>query len=329
MNSEFSNGLPGFGVSFDGRSPVPVVLEQASAAEAAGAVSFWVACHLFFREPFSMAAAILSVTARPRVALMAVSPYIVHPVQIAMAAATLDELAPGRVVLCLGRGVSVDLADAGVEPRGVVQTLREACEIIRMLLAGDRVKYQGDVFCINGRHLDGGQHQIPLFLAASGVQTLELAGAIADGVLLSTASSVEFVQWALEQVDRGAKGRTVKRVGLVYAAAASREADALNRFRRLLAVTLGGRHHARNVKLAGSSLDQDAVRGAVANEDWANAEALVSDDIVRKHTASGTADQMRERLAAYRLAGLDEVVLASMRDPDEMSRTLRWATGSS
>lgn len=327
MNSGFSNSLPEFGVSFDGRSRLPVVLEQACAAEAAGAASLWVASHLFFREPFSMAAAVLAATVRPRVALMAVSPYIVHPVQIAMGAATLDELAPGRVTLCLGTGVPVDLADAGVEARRLVRTLREALEITQMLLAGDRVKYQGDVFRINGRHLDPGRHPIPLFLAASGIQTLELAGAVADGVLLSTASSVEFVQWALEQVDRGAKGRTVKRVGLVYAAAASREADALNRFRRLLAVTLSGRHHAKNVKLAGSSLDQDAVRLAVANEDWASAEALITDDLVRRHTASGTPDQMRERLAAYRAAGLDEVVLASMRDPDEVSRTLRWAVG--
>jgi 5,10-methylenetetrahydromethanopterin reductase len=259
---------------------------------------------------------------------MAVSPHVMHPVHIAMAAATLDELAPGRVALCLGTGAPGDLAGVGVEPQRRVRTLREALELTRLLLTGEPVKYQGEVFRVGGRRLDGGRHAVPLYLAASAPQTLELAGAVADGVVLSTATSVEFVRWALEHVERGAGGRALRRASLVFASVADREADALRRFRRQLAITLRGEHHAKNLALSGASLDQDAVRRALSGEDWAAAETLITDDVARRHTASGTAAEVRERLAAYNAAGLDEIVLAGLYEPGETSRTLRAALGS-
>jgi 5,10-methylenetetrahydromethanopterin reductase len=187
------------------------------------------------------------------------------------------------------------------------------------------VRYEGEVFRVRERALGTGRRPVPLFLAASGPKTLELAGAAADGVLLSAASSVEFIGWALAQVERGAQGRAIRRVGLLYAAVAGREADALDRFRRTLAITLRGAHHRRNLELAGSPLDQVALTRAVAAEDWAAAERLVSDDVVRRHAASGTAAQVRARVAAYAAAGLDEVVIAGTHDPAEIETTLTAA----
>lgn len=316
-----------FGVAFDGRAPLPELCEQARAAEAGGAVFFWASSHLFLRDPFTMAAAVLAATTRPVAALMALSPHVIHPVHMAMAAATLDELAPGRVVLCVGTGAPGDLADAGVEPRRPLRALAETLEITRLLLAGESVKYRGELFSIAGRRLATGRRDVPIFLAAARPRSLELAGALADGVLLSNASSVEFVRWSLDHVDRGARGRPVRRAGLVYTAVAERETDALGRFRRQLGITLRGQHHATNLALAGSALDQAAVREAVSREDWAAVEALVSDDVVRRHTAAGTPAQVRARLEAYRAAGLDEVVLGGLHTPDETRRAVAAARG--
>ena len=86
-------------VGCDGRNPVPQLIDQARTAEAAGAAAFWVSSHLFLRDPFTMASVVLAATARARVTLLALSLYVLHPVHMAMAAATLDELAPGRVML--------------------------------------------------------------------------------------------------------------------------------------------------------------------------------------------------------------------------------------
>ena len=62
---------------------------------------------------------------------MAISPYAVHPVYAAMAAATLDEYFPGRVALCLGVGAPKDLEAAGIATPQPVDTLREAIAVTR------------------------------------------------------------------------------------------------------------------------------------------------------------------------------------------------------
>jgi len=315
------------GVAFDGRNPLGVLREQARAAEAAGATTFWVSSHLFLRDPFTSAAVVLEATQSARVVLMAVSPYAIHPLHIAMAAATLDELAPGRVTLCLGMGVPVDLADAGIEARSPLRMLEESVHAVRLLLSGETAPYAGQVIRLRGRRMAMGRHAVPIFLAVSRPRTLELAGRIADGVVLSTASSVEYVRWSLDHVDRGAAGRRVHRAGLVYAYVADRPAEALGRFRRQLGITLRAPHHERNLALAGARLDQEAMRAAVGREDWAAAEALVSDDTVRRHTACGSPGDMRARLEAYRAAGLEETVLAGLYTPEETTRMIAVALG--
>jgi 5,10-methylenetetrahydromethanopterin reductase len=319
--------VTGLGVAFDGRNPLDGLREQARAAEAAGTSTFWVSSHLFLRDPFSTAAVVLQATRTARVVLMAVSPQVMHPVHIAMGAATLDELAPGRVVLCLGTGAPGDLADAGVEPRRPRRMLAESVEVVRRLLAGEPATYAGELLRLRGRRLATGRRDVPVFLAATHPGTLELAGRIADGIVLSAASSVEFVRASLDHVERGAAGRRIVRAGLVYAIAAERAGDALGRFRRQLAITLRAPHHGRNLALAGAHLDQAAVREALAREDWAAAEALVSDDTVRRHTACGTPAELRARLHAYRAAGLDEIVLAGLYSPEETRRTALAAQG--
>jgi 5,10-methylenetetrahydromethanopterin reductase len=315
------------GVSFDGRNPLAAMREQARVAEAAGADTIWVSSHLFLRDPFTAAAVVLDATRAARVGILAVSPQAMHLVHIAMAAATLDELAPGRVVVCLGTGVPGDLADAGIEPRRPVRMLAEAVEALRGLLTGEAAPFAGELLRLGGRRLALGPHAVPIYLAATRPRSLELAGRIADGVVLSTASSVEFVRWSLDHVERGARGRSLVRAALVYALAAEDGVDALGRFRRQLAITLRAPHHATNLQLAGATLDQTAVRAALAREEWTAAEALVSDDTVRRHTACGTADEMCARLDAYRAAGLDQVVLAGLYAPEETRRTVALAAG--
>src|SRR5579862_1054310 len=115
--------MPDVGVAFDGRAPITTICAQARLAEAGGAATLWIACHLFLRDPITTAAVALAATTRIRVALMAMSPYSTHPVFAAMAAATLDEMFPGRVTLCLGVGAPADLAAAGIAAPKPLATL--------------------------------------------------------------------------------------------------------------------------------------------------------------------------------------------------------------
>jgi len=74
-------------------------------------------------------------------------------------------------------------------------------------------------------------------------------------------------------------------------------------------------------------MDQAAAREAMAREDWAAFETLVTDDTVRRHTACGTPDELRQRLEAYRAAGLDEIVLAGLYTVEETTRIADIAFG--
>jgi 5,10-methylenetetrahydromethanopterin reductase len=317
--------LSDISISSDGRDAPSDFNAKLDAGEQGGAATIWIANHLFLRDPVAMAALSLARTSRIKVALMAMSPFTIHPVQMAMVAATLDEMFPGRVTLCLGVGAPADLKAVGLDASKPLKAMREAFDAISGLLDGQTVKLAGESFTINDRRLVTGRRNVPLVLAASGPQMLELAGAIADGVLISAGTSVEFIEQTLERVQRGARGRVVRTTAMAYSAIDGEEGKANDRLRRALAILLRGAHHRPNLDAAGSVLDQAALNDAVLAEDWPRAEALITDDIVRRHAASGTAAQVKARFAAYHAVGLDEIVIAGARDGDQITRILQTA----
>ena len=307
-----------YGVSIDGFTPASAIADQARAAEAGGARTLWIATHLFLRDPVALAGAALAATKSLRVGLMAMSPYSIHPVYAAMAAATLAELYPGRVVLSLGVGAPADLDAAGIEAPRPLGTLRDSISVCRALFAGETAS-DGAEFRIDGRALANAPCDVPIVLAASGPKMLALAGEIADGVLISGAVSVPFLRWCL---DRVGEGGTARAHGLVYTKIADDDAADTTALRRTLGFILRGGHHARNLELAGVQLDQAALRTAYAAEDWKTVDRLVDDTVVHAHAACGDVETVRSRLADYREAGLDEIVLAGLTEPDEIKNTL-------
>jgi 5,10-methylenetetrahydromethanopterin reductase len=313
-----------FGLSFDGSEPPEAMRAMVKTADQANVSTIWLASHLFQREPISTAALALSETRNIHVALMAMSPYTVHPVYATMAAATLDEYFPGRVKLCFGVGAPRDLEAAGLAAEHPLGTLREAIAVSRALLTGDSVNYQGERFRVGGRRLAGGGREIPIFLAASGPRMLELAGAVADGVLISAATSPAFIRWTLDLVRKGeeAAGRRIKKTALVYVSSDADGNMARDRLRRTLGFILRGQHHQRNLAMAGTTLDQAALVRAYAGEDWDAVNQIVNDDVVMRHSAAGTADEVRAALAGYEAVGVDEIVASGLSDPENLEKVL-------
>lgn len=309
------------GISIDGFTPASAIADQARAAENGGVETLWIATHLYLRDPVTLAATALAATTRIKIALMAMSPYSIHPIYAAMAATTLSELHPGRIILSLGVGAPGDLAAAGIETPRPLQFLEETIDICRGLFAGDAVTHEGEAFRLSGRRLEGAPCDIPIVLAASGPRMLRLAGARADGVIISGATSVPFVRSCLDR-----SGRDVATYGIVYAKIGKRGDPGVEQLRRTLGFILRGAHHAKNVESASLNLDQDALRTAYAAEDWETVATLVTDEVIDAHAAVGTADHVRHRLADYHKAGLDQVVLGGLTDPEEMRATLAKIT---
>ncbi len=316
-----------FGISMDGRAPIADIPAQAQAAEAGGASTLWLACHLYLRDPITVAALALGATKRIKIALMAMSPYSVHPVFIAMAAATLEEMYPGRVILCLGAGAPADLKAAGIEATRPLVTIGETVKICRALLAGEMVNFDGQVFHLAGRRLVNGGRKVPIVIAASRAKMLQLAGRETDGVLISAATSPPFVKACIEQAGSGGSGRAFGKYGIVYTKLGATEKQGIDPIRRPIGFVLRGAHHAENILLGGATLDQAALAAAYAGENWSEVDRLVSDDVVRRHAACGTPAQVQARLEEYRAFGLDEVILGGMDDAPSIAAALKAARG--
>ena len=134
------------------------------------------------------------VTFGPRV----INPVTRHPAVAASGAATLAEMAPGRVVLGIGSGDSA-VHNAGVQPARMAE-MREYTDAVRAMLAQGRAPYHGDTTT-----LSWGPAEVPVYIAASGPKTLELAGEIADGVIIQTGLLPEVIEDALACIRRGAE----------------------------------------------------------------------------------------------------------------------------
>jgi len=312
--------LTSVGVSFDGRDTPSSLFAKADAAAAGGADAIWLATHLFQRETVATAATLLARQPTLKVVLVALSPFVIHPVYIAMAAATLAEFHPGRVALCLGVGAPLDLASAGVAAPRPLEAMREALQLSRSLLAGEATVFKGHRFQAAERALASGAQDVPILLAASGPKMLRLAGDASDGVVLSAGASVEYLRWCVETATGGDAGPPARaRIhAFVYAAVDADPAKARDLARAPLTVVLRGAHHGRNLEMAGSRLDQ----GALAAADPASAVRLITDEIVDRHAAAGEPETFRRRIAAYRAAGADSIVLAGARSAAEIEAAL-------
>ena len=158
---------------------------QAQAAERLGFHSFWVPEDCVFPGAFSSGAAIAAATSRIKIGTGVINPYTRHPVLIAMELAALDQLSGGRAILGLGASLRLWIEEQmGIDYAQSLSALRDAVTIIRRLLAGGEVEYQGRVFragagmCLN---LEPERTEVPIYLATMAPKAVELTGEVADG----------------------------------------------------------------------------------------------------------------------------------------------------
>ena len=148
-------------------------------------------------------------TQRSRIGPSVTNPYTRHPALTAAAIATVDELSGGRAVLALGAGGGLE--QFGIDRVNPVGALREAIQIIRGLTAGEKVDFAGRHFTVNGAQLGfDWRRQIPVYIAARGPRILELAGEVADGVIIGGFAQPAGLKYALDRVvaglDRAGRG---------------------------------------------------------------------------------------------------------------------------
>lgn len=166
--------------------PAPFVREAALRLEADGLDQLWVIEDCFFTTAPSLAATAFALTERLEVGI-GILPAVARNAAItAMELATLAQLAPGRLLAGIGHGVQEWMEQMGARPSSPLTTLDEVISCVGRLLAGETVTFDGEHVHLSDVALQPAPDIAPPILAGvRGPKSLELAGRVADGLVLA------------------------------------------------------------------------------------------------------------------------------------------------
>jgi alkanesulfonate monooxygenase SsuD/methylene tetrahydromethanopterin reductase-like flavin-dependent oxidoreductase (luciferase family) len=273
-------------------SPLPEIVRWARQAEARGFTGVFLTES--FNDSLAYAEAVALGTTRILVGTAITNVYLRHPTLLAQGAAAVQELSGGRLRLGLGVGhrevnepLGIDMGNPIRKIRGVVETLRSAWT--------------------RGPHQPRPAAPPPVYLAGLRTKMLELAGAVADGVILNLFPLARY-EAARAALARGAAaaGRDLGGFAICHFTTCYLSDDlgaARHQARRMLARYANLPFYGNMLAESGFAPEVAAVRAAWAAGDVGAAEAAVSDALVDGVTLVGPPERCCARLDAYRAAG--------------------------
>ena len=201
-----------FGVGLFPTEPLQKMIQLAKVTEASGYSHIWVGdSHLIWREAYVNTAAMALNTTRVKLGTGVTNPLTRHPSVVGSAYATLEEYAPGRMIVGIGLG------DSSVETMGMkpakLSYFEKTIQQLRDLLDGKEVQLEtGSIHVLHPC-----KNRVPIYIAASGPKMLELCGRIADGIIILVGVADEYIAHAKEKIAAGAKtvGRKLDDINLV------------------------------------------------------------------------------------------------------------------
>ena len=206
--------------------------------------------------------------------------------------------------------------NTGFPLTGPLTRLRETVEIVRRLLRGEQVTYEGRIYNLQETSLGFTlvRPDMPIYLAALRPQMIELAGEIADGVLLNWASP-SYLPQAIEHLRRGAEraGRNLEDIDVAcYLATAVVDEPALARpaIQRQIVVQFSMPFYSYYFEQTGFNEEAAAVSEALARGDIDAAAAAVSEEMQDEVAIVGSAEHCRRQVEARRSLGVNLPVIA-------------------
>ena len=307
------NGFRGIGLSLSNEDPVAETLAVVAAAERLGFDEVSLPESRLFHSVMAVAAAALHSTERIAVRVGVANPVFRNPVLLALEAATLAEIGPGRLRFGLG-AAEWTVRRFGMAPprwRPLTNTI-EAVRAVRRLTAGEELDFVPTTFPVApGLRLDRPPPApVPVDVGAVSPRMMEASGEFADGVQLGAITSVGYTRWARGRLEAGAAraGRSIDELLLsanVLTSVGPQRAEARDAVKPVLAYYLA-RVEGVVVDTAGADPEAvAAVRAAVADGGEEAGAAVLSDSLVDVFAAAGTVDDVVEGLLAFEEAGLD------------------------
>lgn len=313
---------------------------QAEYAETMGFESVWVAEGRLARDGIVPAAVIASKTSRIKVGTGVVNNKSRNVGLMAVTFKTLDELAPGRILLGIGAWWEPLATKLGTPLRKPIAAMREYVGALRTFFANESVDVDGEFVQVHGARFDSMYRPnepvpMPVYIGAVGLRMLELAGEIADGVHLDFLLPTSYLSEAKAALARGEARRdralaAVTDITQIVSCSVD-DADpqsAIDAGKAFLTMYLMQQPHIGEHCGAEPELVEriKQVAGWPATpEDIRRAMPLVSNDLVTRVTACGSTEDALSALAAYHEAGVRCPIISTLGDKEQTLRRLAEA----
>ncbi len=287
-------------------------LDYVQYAEEKGFDAVWQAESRLVRDAIVPMAAYAAVTEKIKVGSGVINNWTRNIGLLASTFLTMDDLAPDRIICGIGAWWDPLAENVGIDRRKPLTAMRETVIILRRLLNMENVTFDGEFVHVNNIELDvvHGRKEprnVPIMIGATGPKMLQLAGEIADGVVMNYCVPVEYNDMALENIEKGAQkaGRSLEEIDrpqLVVCSVAEDHAEAIDSSRELLTQYLAQQPHI--AKASGVSENivteiQSILGWPATHEQIQEAKHLVPDDLIHRITASGTPEEAKAKVEQY------------------------------
>ncbi|NPV40693.1 MAG: LLM class flavin-dependent oxidoreductase [Anaerolineae bacterium] len=287
-------------------------LEYVQYAEKKGFEAVWQAESRLVRDAIVPMAAYAAVTEKIKVGSGVINNWTRNIGLLASTFLTLDDLAPNRIICGIGAWWDPLAKNVGITRSKPLLAMKETVTVLKRLLAMERVTFHGEFIHVDGIELDvvHGRREprnVQVFIGATGDMMMEMAGEIADGVVMNYCVEPEYNHKALELLAEGARkaGKTlddIDRPQLVVCSVDHDHDKAIDTTRELLTQYLAQQPHI--AKASGVSMEtvaeiQSILGWPATHEQIQKAKHFVSDDVVMRVTASGTPDEARAKVHEY------------------------------
>ena len=293
------------------------LIEIARLVEELGYDSIWVP-EMWGRDAFSLLTLLALNTKKVKLGTGIVSVFSRTPALIAQTIATLDEISEGRMILGLGTSGPIVIKDwHGLDFEKPLQRTTEYVEIIRMILSGERVDYDGEIFKLKNFRLQFTpiRKNIPIYIASLGPKNVRLTGELADG-WIPFLVPLEFLRDARKELESGAKakGRGLDQIMVCpyIPACISKDNDFPKRvLQEFIAYYVGGMgtFYYKMMSRLGFQNEADLIVEAWKRGSKNQAVQGVSDTMLNSIAIVGTKDEGKKKLKEYMQAGADLPIL--------------------
>jgi len=310
-----------FGIEFVPKEAYWKTVYYAIQSEKRGFDNLWITDHYNNRNVYVTLATTAMYTKKIVFGPGVTNPFLVNPIITAQSLASLDELAPGRVVLGMGAGDKTTLASTGIEVKKQLSAVVDSIAIFKAMLEGKSVNYEGNVFQVKGTKFNfKPRGQIPVYIGAQGPKMLATAGKIGDGVLIN-ASHPKDVDYAVGQIKKGVNeaGKSMSDVDVTAYTSFSvhkKPEKATKAASPVVAFIVAG---SPNVILEMHGLDlekADTIRGALKKGDFGTAFGSVTPDMIEAFSIAGTPDMCNQKITRLLKSGITQFVVGSPIGPN-------------